>query len=317
MVTDERPHSSARVVPGEPSLRLRYYLLTAGVVMLLIFVAGAILSWRGMQENDPFRVFPIFWKYSLPGNVSSLGTIGAAICAFPLSRWRKLNQRRQQAARYNLAVDVQERALIQPQADGPALPDSFVLSAERSWQATFIPALLCLVLLSIGAAGAWSDWQGTFPLVQQGVSVALVLLNTGLNLALLLALAGGLSGVLICAPRQQLIVTSDSLTWRRGWHTRSICWQEACLFALIDQFDAHKQKTVRFYELASNDTIIRWPSTNRMVSLHSFMKIPAGVALLNQGVHRAGPETASFELQIEFLNSIVTERTRLPLYDLC
>ncbi|HEX7734030.1 MAG TPA: hypothetical protein VF458_04185, partial [Ktedonobacteraceae bacterium] len=74
----------------------------------------------------------------------------------------------------------------------------------------------------------------------------------------------------------------------------------------------YRRKPVFFYELASKDTVIRWPSMNKRVNRSSLTDTPSSVTLLGHGIRPSD----LFPQQARYLNIIVAERTGLQLYDL-
>ena len=316
-ISEERPQQAAQVVPIEPSLRKRYWILLSAVIMFLFTIAALFLSFNSLNGNIPLYGYIIIWNHSLPGGVSLFYIVFSAIYVFPLKPWRTLNQRRQQAARYNMTVGAWARAIARPQSDAPALPDSFVVSTKRSWPITILSAIGYIFILYIIGIEIYSNWQETPQIVQQGVPITLANLNNYLNLAILLCMAAGFLISLIFAPKQQLIATRDGLLCRQGYRTSFIPWQQAQLFAIIGQANISKKELAIFYELASQDTSIRWPSTNKSVNRSWNTSVPTGVQSFPASFRQSEPTTAPFTQQIQFLNIIIAERTGLPLYDLC
>lgn len=312
--SEERPQRAMQVVLGEPALHKRYWILCSSVIMLLLLATVIFISFGSAIGNNPLPGYTILWEHSLPGIVSLFYIPNAAIYVFPLKPWRTLNQRRQQAARYNLTVGA--RAVARPQPDAPALPTSFIIATEHSWPVTIISTIGYIFILYIIGIEIYSNWQETPQIIQQGVPVALVALNNYLNLAILLCIAASCLISLIFAPQQQLIATRDGLTCRRGYRTSFIPWQQARLFAIIGQADMGKQEPAIFYELASQDTAIRWPSTNKFVKRALRTSVPTGVQSFPMSFRQSDLATSLFMQRVQFLNIIIAERTELPLYDL-
>ncbi|HEY0756410.1 MAG TPA: hypothetical protein VGD98_20825 [Ktedonobacteraceae bacterium] len=302
-----QPRRAAQVVPVELTLHYRYYCIASSVIVLLPLATTMVAAWNPIFANSLLPAFTVLWEHSCLGEISLVYIVCSVILLFSLAPWSKLNKRRQQAARYNLAVRAQAQAGTQSSATTPA-PDTFTISSLRNWAGTGALAVISLLLLSIIGLVIYGNWQATLQAVGSGLPVALLILSACLDLAIL-GVVGGLGVLVAFPPRQQLIITRDGLTCRRGYRTRSILWREARLFALIGEAGAYKQEPVLFYELASKETSIRWPSANKRLRLGG---VPAGVILLNSNIHP--PEL--FAQQIQFLNSVVAERTELQLYDL-
>jgi hypothetical protein len=196
------------------------------------------------------------------------------------------------------------------------LPDVFTLASERNWPATLIAALVNSLLAIIIGAGVYGNWVETFPLVQHGAPLFWVILNTGVNFVLSLGVVSACLTWLIFSPRQQISATREGLFCRLGWRTSFMPWQQASLFAVIGQVARRGQQPVLIYELASKDTIIRWPSSNRSVSAYWRKNLLTHLALSRGLVRRPPAEACAFAQQVEMLNIIVAERSGLALYDL-
>lgn len=315
-ISEERPQRAAQVVPIEPSLRKRYWILFLGIIMLPLLAAIFFLAFNSLDGNNLLAGYMLLWQHSLPGTAPLPYLAYSATYVLPFGRWKTLDKRRQQAARYNMTVGAWARAVARPQPDAPALPDAFAISTEHSWPATIFFALISILILYVISVVAYSGWQATSQIIQQGVPVILVILNNCLNFALLLCGAAGAFISLVFAPRQQLIATGDGLTCHQGYRTSFIPWQQAQLFAIIAQANTNKKRPVAlFYELASQDTSIRWPSTNTSVKRNRAI-IPANISLFHMCSRYSGSTIAPFTEQVLFLNIIIAERTGLPLYDL-
>jgi len=296
-ISDERPRKAARVVPLEPSLRNR----RRNFVILAFLTVLTIVNIRLVFETEILRD-------SFFNSVALCSIFCLLISLFSRSHWSKLNQRRQQAARYNLAVGIRARATT---PDLPALPDSFAIDIRPRWFAIYALALCSGLFFVLTMALIYSYGQDMFQSTQHGVPMALVVLEISLNIAILLLATAIMLITFVRAPyRQQLIATSEGLTCRRGLRTNFIPWQQACLFAIIGQ--AKSKYGPVFYELASPRVLIRWPShVVDQVTRHT----PAEVIMSRHSLTR--PAAArEFPQQIQFLNILVAEYTGLPLYDL-
>ena len=254
----------ARVVPTEPLLRYWRYYFIAGTLALLFFVISASFAFNAIRENRPLSAYTILWNHSLLSIVAFYYIVRFAALLFSFSPWIALDKRRQQAARYTLIVGERAKIAEASGSDTPALPDSFVIFARRHWLATGIVAVVDSLFFSLVGAIVYSYWQDMLPVLQQGVPFVLFLLVNALNIAILLMLAMSVFRTLIFSPREYIIATRDGLTCRRGWRTVTIPWQQARLFAVIGQSEG-KRGSVLFYELASKDALIRWPSTGQQV----------------------------------------------------
>lgn len=302
-ISEERPRQAKQVVPLEPSLRARYWLLLVDVALLLLFIVNFQFAFNPVILNHSF--FSLLILYVL---------IILVLHIFPLKRWRMLNERRQQMARYNLTTGAWERA-VAPQADTLELPDTFVIASQRHWLATFISALLYGLFLCLLGAITYTFNQAMLLATYYGLSLPVVIWEILLNIVYVLFLAWLPLRWLIFSPRQQLIATRDGLLCCRGYRTSYIPWQQATLFAVIGK-SSRKAGAVLFYELASKNATIRWPSANVFVPRGIGTRIPTAMPFLYNLLVRPFP-IGEFQQQVQFLNSIVAERTRLPLYDLC
>jgi hypothetical protein len=301
-ISDERPRRAAQVVPLEPSLRNR----RRNFVILAFLTVLTIVNIRLVFETELLRD-------SFFNSVALCSIFCLLISLFSRSHWSKLNQRRQQAARYNLAVGVRARATT---PDLPALPDSFAIDIRPRWFAIYALVLCSGLFFVLIMALTYSYGQDMFQSTQHGVPMALVVLEISLNIATLLFATTIMLITFVRAPyRQQLIATSEGLTCRRGLRTNFIPWQQACLFAIIGQASTGKQESLLFYELASRDTVIRWPSAYRFVNQGWGTTVPNAVTW-RYGLLAGPAAVREFPQQIQFLNILVAEYTGLPLYDL-
>ena len=303
-VIEERPPRAAQVVPLEPSLRSRYrYLYYTGFI-LAIFIVNLVIAFHEVLLNYSFfNLTAVFYLINFITSISSF------------KRWRVLDQRRQQAARYNLTTGLPARASAPPRAEAPALPDLFVISTQRRWVLICILAFSLGLLICMAGVLTYSSAQSMLQEVPHGVSIAVVIWESALNVALVLLFCYVVFSLLVIYPRQQLMASRDGLSARRGYQTSFIPWHQARLFAIVGQASPGQQEPMLFYELASNDSVIRWPSTSTFLN-HLRGTVPAGVTLLYSIQTRPASFATEFPQQIQFLNIIVAERTGLPLYDL-
>jgi hypothetical protein len=304
-IVEERPQRAVRVVPIEPSLLNRYYYLISSAIVLLILIVNLSVA---LNEVLLSRSFIGIW--------SLYYVIMSVLFSFPFKPWKALNQRRQQAARYNLTTGVLIQAGSQSRSEVPDLPDSFAIYAQRRWLSTCIIAFISVFAMCFMCIVTYTYTQYMLQEVQYGISMGVVIWEISLNSATILVLIGLIFTSLVISPRQQIIASRDGLVCRRGYRTSYIPWQQARLFAIIGQATISKQKSILFYELASNDSIIRWPSASRFVNQGIGSKVPSAVTLLRNIQTRAAGSDAEFQQQVQFLNIIIAERTGLPLYDL-
>ncbi len=299
-IVEARPRRPARVIPPEPYLRQKYYQIVSSTGLFCVFLL-----------NIHFAFNTLIWNYSL-FNFSAISYFSLSIVSlFTLAPWRSLEKHRQQTARYNLVVNLGERVDVQPEPGIPALPDEFVLAAQRRWLATWLSAgVSCFFLYLLGTI-VYTGWQITWQAVRQGVPLVAVAGNTVANVVIVLLGTALVGYALIVAPRVSLTATRDGLTCRRGFRVVTIPWQQARLFAVIYQVNRSKREPLVYYELASQDVLIRWPS----VALAARIGTPAGTASFNSLLAKPASGGA-FPDQVQLLNSIVAERTGLPLYDL-
>jgi hypothetical protein len=314
--TEARPRRSVQVVPSVPSRRARLTVLIGSLLLLLFVSIRFTIAWNNIADYQVAPWVENIWHYSLLSALAPLALILALGYLLPTSSSRELEQKRQQAARYNMTVGAWERALARPRPDLPALPDSFTLASERNWSATLILGGAEGILMLVVGAVVYAEWHDTLPLVQQGAPLFWVLLNTAVNIALFLGALAFCLVTLIFSPRQRITATSEGLFCRRGYRTSFIPWQDAQLFAVIGQPGKRGQPPVLIYELASKETVIRWSSSNRAIKANWRAHSLAHLAFSGRLVRRSPLAACSFEQQIQALNIIVAERSGLPLYDL-
>lgn len=311
-MTNQRPRRAAQVVPIEPSLSQRYYVLIVGVFLLLFSIIGFVVMYNGLFGIPSFSGYQTLWTHSFFVNIIPVGIIYPLFALSRLSYWRKLNQRRQQAARYNLMVRASAHAVTSSSSDTTPLPDAFTIESKRNREFTVLWTLVSFFLVCVMGALSYSYWSDTQRAIQQGASMALVIANTAINLVFILAWSLFCIIKLVYGSRQQLVVTRDGLFCCDGYRTRSIPWQEARLFALVSHATTKENEPLFFYELASKDTLIRWPSIDKPAHNTSVASVPSEVTLFGRFIR----SSERFPVQIQFLNIIVAERTGLQLYDL-
>lgn len=301
----------AQVIPVEPSLKLRRYLLLFSVMMLVIFVITLFLNFLLSQSLDSASsLYSEFWRNSFLSPYTWY-IFYPLIYLFQASRWKMLDKRRQQAAHYNLTVGSLAHMAFQP--DLSDLPARLTIRLRRNWLTTFIVGLSGSLFLALFAALFYSYWQDAIQgVIHQGEPLVLAFLQSSLNALIFLVWCAGFVAVLLFAPRQQLIATQDGLICRRGYHVSYIPWQQARLFAIIGEAETKKGESVFFYEVSSKDAVIRWASQpNRRGS----WSIPSAVVMLNTLAQPAF-SLEDHQQKIQTLNAVVVERTKLPLCDL-
>lgn len=309
MVTEARPRRDVQVVQPIATGRVRIIALIIGLLAVLLGAAGALLTTNNSAAGS-------LWQHSFLPFVAVISALNAIGSVFPPSASKVLDKKRQQAARYNMTVGAWDRALAHTRPGVPDLPDSLAIARERSWPATLTLAITGSVIAGILGKIVYDNWMQTLPLVQQGTPLFWIIVNTCVNAALFLSMVIMLLHSLISSPRQQITATHEGLYCRLGHRTSFIPWQQANLFAVTDQIEKRGQQPTLIYELASKDTIIRWPSTSTPVSMNWRKDLVMHV-FLSGGLIRRSPAVASeFEQQIQMLNVIVIERSGLPLYDL-
>lgn len=306
IIVQARPPRAWRVVPLEPSLRSRRVTLLIGLFLLVIIIAETFSFWE-----SPF--YATLWDSSYL-SFSLYYIVYGLVYVLSASPWRALNKRRQQASRYNLATGLPGHAM---QAYLSDLPTRFMIRLQRRWPATGIMGILCGLFLICMGKTLYTYWQASIQaVVHQGMPVILAFLQNGFNVAILLMLVWGTINYLVYTPRQKLIATPGGLLYQRGYRTNYIAWQEARLFAVIGRQYSKKRGRILYYELASADTVIRWPSRPRGRG-EPWIDMPSAVSLL--GGILAGPTSSAetFQQEVQLLNIIVNARSGLPLYDLC
>lgn len=305
IVVQARPPRAKRVVLLEPSRKVWRITLFVSIILLVLYVIAAAFFWT----------HPL---YSPVWNASYIATfpiwfLPQAIVRLLLVPSRKaLDERRQQAARYNLAVGTE---VHKPSSDLTGLPANFVIRLRRRNFATWIAGFLYAALFAGICLLLYQAWQTTAQaILHAGISWTPALLIAGMNIIITIVLLILIVNLLIYTSRQKLIATRDGLFCRRGYRTGYIPWQKARLFAVISRHSHTRHGLTLYYELASEDTVIRWPSQPRGGPARD---TPAGVAML--GWPLAGPTTSAetFQQEVQLLNIIVNARSGLPLYDLC
>ncbi|MGB8344078.1 MAG: hypothetical protein WCD86_04295 [Ktedonobacteraceae bacterium] len=295
--------STSRVVPIEPTLEIRRNILFFGIAMGVTYIV-TLLLFQPMNQiifyADPF--FALLWVYSF----------------YPLvyiirgKPWRTLEKKRQQAARYNLTRGLPTQAAFQ--RDCTDVPSHFVLRLHRrwliSWLASITRGLEVMVMLLL----FYLIWRNTaLLLIHQKESIALALVQTVLNVAVVLFYAVFAVVTLVFTPRQQLTATQDGLFCRKGYHFSYIPWQQARLFAVIGEMKTKKHHKVIFYELSSEKAVIRWSS---LPTPGRAWDMPSTAVGITRGLAQAACSEKEYQQQIQTLISIVTTKTGLPLYDL-
>lgn len=310
MVNEARPRRGVQVVQPIATGRVRMIALIAGLLLAVLSGAtGFLLTTNNSAAGS-------LWQHSFLPLVAVVSALNAIGFVFPSSASKVLDKKRQQAARYNMTVGAWERALAHTRPGVPDLPASLTIARERSWPATLASAIIGSAIAGIAGKIVYDNWMQTLPLVQQGMPLFWIIVNTCVNAAFFLSIVIILLYSLISSPRQQLTATHEGLYCRLGRRTGFIPWQQANLFAVIDQIEKRGQQPALIYELASKDTIIRWPSTNTPVYVDWRKGLVMHVFLSGSLIRRSPAVAFEFEQQIQMLNIIVNERSGLPLYDL-
>lgn len=300
-VTNKRPRRAEQVVPIEPALSGKRWFAISGAVVLVLYAVNAY-----------FTLNTELWGHACLDSWGFFYVISTTIALFSPSPKKALNQRRQQAARYNLAVGIAARAAAEPQPETSELPDAFAICFQRRWLGTLIVTIVGILTVGVIGLTVYGYWQIAPQAVQHGVPLFVTIFQNGMNIALLLLAVIGFVRLLVIPPSQQLIATREGLTYRERGSTRFIPWQEARLFAVVAEQETRKYGQVLLYELASKETTIRWLSSSGSIKGISHK------ATLNANIlARPLPSPADFPRQVQFLNIIIAERTGLQLYDLC
>ncbi|MGB8344073.1 MAG: hypothetical protein WCD86_04270 [Ktedonobacteraceae bacterium] len=194
------------------------------------------------------------------------------------------------------------------------IPAQFALRLRRRWLGSWIVSItrgLELVVLVLFLSAFWRDTVSL--LMHQQESLVLALLQTVLNVAVVFYALGSAVVTLVFTPRQQVTATRDGLFCRLGYHFSFIPWQQARLFAVIGEKETKKHGGVFFYELASEQTIIRWSSRPTPTGPWHMPSTAVGVTGLLVQADCSGQE---YEQRVQTLLAIVADRTGLPLCDL-
>lgn len=204
-----------------------------------------------------------------------------------------------------------QRAWQQDCSDSQA---QFALRLQRRWLGFWIVSItrgLELVILVLLLSVFWRDTVSL--LIHQQESLVLALLQTVLNVAVVFYALGSAVVTLVFTPRQQVTATRDGLFCRLGYHFSYIPWQQARLFAIIGEKETKKHGRVFFYELSSEQAVIRWTSRPTLTGPWHMPSTAVGVAGL---LVQADCSEKEYERRVQTLLAIVEARTGLSLYDL-
>jgi hypothetical protein len=294
---------ATRVIPLEPTLKLRRNILLFGTMLVVSYVVTFVFFRPANQAIfGPGSFFYLFWAYFLI----------RCIVAFKQGKpWRTLEQKRQRAARSHLTKGEFITSVFQHDLHVPA---SFTIQLRHRWRTIAVFAMIEGVFLLLAMLFLYWFWQDTLSLViLQQESIGLALLQTVLNVFVMLAGIVGDLDLFFFMPRQQLSATQDGLFCRRGYHFSSIPWKHARLFALIGEEEAKKQGNVYYYEVSSEDAVIRWSS---LPIAGSSWKTPSATVGVTARVAQPEASEKEYQQDVQTLVWIVALRTGLPLYDL-
>ena len=296
-------NSPARVVPLEPTLKTRRYVLFFGIAIGAAYIV-TLLFFRSVNKvifyADPF--FAFLWLYSFY----------PIIYVVEGKTWRALEKKRQEAARYNLALGLSAQSAFR--RDLSDVPARFAIRLRRRWLATYVLGIAGGLLLVMMAFLLYFCWADTVSMViHQQESIVLALLQTALNITVLLVSIVSLVLDLYFGPRQQLTATQDGLFCRQRYHFRYIPWEQVRLFAVIGEGETKKRRDVYFYEVSSEATVIRWSS---LPMSGRTRETPGATIGVTGWLAQADCSERAYQQQIQTLIAIVASRTGLPLYDL-
>lgn len=294
---------ATRVVPLELGLKTQRYFLFFGIAIGATYIV-TFLFFRPVNKvifyADPF--FALLWLYSF----------------YPLvyivqgKPWRVLEKKRQEAARYNLSLSLPTQ--IPFRQDFSDVPARFMIRLRRRWLTTWVLAIVGGLYLALIVLFLYASWQDMMSLMlHQQESLILALLLTALNITIVLVSIVSLVITLFFTSRQYLIATRDGLISRLGFHFSYISWEQARLFAVIGEGETKKHRDIFFYELSSEDAVIRWSSLPKRGGAQG---TPSATIGATGWLAQADSSEGKYQQDIQTLISIVAVRTGLPLYDL-
>lgn len=285
---------TGRIVPCDPSLKAGRILAIIALVILPT-VALPLIAFPILNLLQPLSVFP------------GMSITYLVVYALQISRWKKLEKKRQQAALYNFTS--QESVPLPPFS--AYLPARLVIGMQRRWSATYIGGAVYGFFALLGDIMFYSLWQ-TYAqqIIQQGQALGWLLFGTAIYLGFLALCDISLIIAFLSAPRQQLIATQDGLICRLGYRFSYIPWHEARLFAVIGQV-----RDALVYELSSDTQIIRWAS--KPVAGSGYVTPSRVLGLTNPfGMVQAYPSKEEYEQHVHTLFAMIVARSRQPCHDL-
>jgi len=247
-----------------------------GIGRVMLFLVYVALLW-GLFFRWP--LLPILLKFVL-GTIFSFFVIVPSMKGFPKmeieKQWRhveELRMNRQDVPILEVPVKVDMESFTLP----------VVLTARLSYRVYVYFAIFWLLLaILVLFISNYADKPGDYKIV----------LSFWISLGILII---GFTGISMC---QQIRITEQAIFLKRGIAYRKILWKDARLFAVIKFFD--NATAPMYYELSSEDTILRWPSF-----------YPPGIGFTTY------PRTrAEYERTLNFLLQYIQSRVDLPLLDL-
>ncbi len=308
---------NATVAPDPTRKVMSYFFITCGVIIALTI--GSYLLPEPLHDvllwNKPIPFFngiifvTIYGLFLAPIILSAIFLVTfinmSFITPYTKWKWRVRDKKRQQMVENTWS----DRSIFPLPEIFTALPTTVSICVRRNWRATRIAGAIYTPLIGIVLLVFCLDWQVNMSyLAQQGEISGWALLG-GIFRALLYCLfIFPAISAFILAPRQRLIATQDGLICYRGLRFSYIPWQEASLFAVIEE-----QRDTLVYELSSSTSIIRWSSKPAWNYADIFPAATIGTAPL--GLIQAENSTEQYQWQVRQLTAMVAAGTGLPLYD--
>lgn len=293
----------SKFVPLEPTLKRWRVLLFIGLALLVIYVVTFLL------------LKPVNTALFGIGSFFSLLWIG--FLSYPIlylsrgKQWKTLEEKRQQTVLSSLTLGVPPQSAFRPGISH--LPTQLAIRLRRRWATTWLFGIGGGLYLTLLVLFLYAFWSGTVSMViHQQESLVLGLVQTMLNVVVVLTYLIAFAAELVLTPHQYLIATQDGLVCRYQYHFSYIPWQQARLFAIISAGETKQHRSVFYYELSSETVVIRWSS----LPARAGKETPSGTVGITGWLAQADISVWRYEQDIQTLNAMVATRTGLPFYDL-
>ncbi len=278
--------------------RLRKLMIAATITMVVgvLLIAASFLV--AHLSGGPIVILPMtIASYALIGISMPFSIINT----LRIERfWKRLEQRRQAAARGEQSLLAAE----QPVPDASALQPPLTIGQRPNWFGLlFMPAIMIITMLILAVAFLVFLPQLSVVPHHRPIPPIVMYITLAAFVVVTFVLCGVLFGRFYYKARQLLTVTETGLIKPGFRKVQSISWKEARLFAINGIYGAKKYQHPSVYELSSANEVIRW----------TWMR-PNSVRVL----FFAKPTIAKeeYDQQMQSLLSLIAGRTGLPLYDL-